>query len=86
MVGISMPFDQEDDTTLQVSPVTPEAENDGLPGDSDNGEIGERDDKILLPLGVQYSELASRYKIQRMHNNTLSDMLKIPKPVKASRV
>ena len=49
--------------TMQVSPVTPEAENDGLPGDSgngDNGETSEWDDKILLPLGVQYSELGSR--------------------------
>jgi len=65
MVGISMPFDREDDATLYH-----QAENDGLPGDSDNGEIGERD-KILLPLGVQYRELASPQMMQTMHNNTL---------------
>lgn len=64
MVGISMPLDQEDDAILAVSPVTPEAENDGLPGDGDNGEFGERDDEILLPLGVQYSELASPQKMK----------------------
>ena len=66
-----MPLDREDDATLRVSPVTPEAENDGLPGDGDNGEIGEQDDEILLPLGVQYNELASPQMMQRMHNNTL---------------